>query len=155
MVKKKVAQSTQVINKQARRDYDLIKTYHAGLVLTGAEVKSLRQGHGHLRGAFINIKDGEVWLFNAMINPTTANKTVLTETMQTRMRKLLLSRKEIVELTSAKEQNLSIVPVKILTGGRFIKIEIATAKGLKKFDKREKIKKRDTERDNARTALLK
>ena len=151
MVNKKVAPKSQVVNKQAKRDYEIIKTFMAGLVLTGAEVKSLRHGHGQLRGAFVNIKDGEIWLYNAMINPTNANKTVLNEVMQIRSRKLLLKKKEIDELATAKEQSLTIIPLKILTNGRFIKIEIAVAKGLKKFDKRQKIKKRDTDRDNART----
>jgi len=74
MVNKKVAPKSQVVNKQAKRDYEIIKTFMAGLVLNGAEVKSLRHGHGQLRGAFVNIKDGEIWLYNAMINPTNANK---------------------------------------------------------------------------------
>jgi len=76
---------------------------------------------------------------------------VLNEVMQIRSRKLLLKKKEIDELATAKEQSLTIIPLKILANGRFIKIEIAIAKGLKKFDKRQKIKKRDTDRDNART----
>ena len=151
MANKKAAPKSQVVNKQAKRDYEIIKTFMAGLVLTGAEVKSLRHGHGQLRGAFVNIKDGEIRLYNAMINPTNANKTVLNEVMQIRSRKLLLKKKEIDELATAKEQSLTIIPLKILANGRFIKIEIAIAKGLKKFDKRQKIKKRDTDRDNART----
>jgi len=155
MTIKKADPKSQVVNKYAKRDYEIIKTFMAGLVLTGAEVKSLRQGHGQLRGAFVNNKDGEFWLYNATVNPTNANRTVLNETMQMRSRKILLNKKEIDELTTAKDQSLSIIPLRILTNGRFIKIEIAIAKGLKKFDKRQKIKKRDTERDNARTLLRK
>jgi SsrA-binding protein len=103
----------------------------------------LRHGHGHLRGAFCNIKDGELWLFNATIIATISNKNALPENEQTRPRKLLIKKKELAELALGKEQGLTIVPVKLLTKGRFIKIEIATAKGLKKYDKRQNIKKRE------------
>ena len=150
MATKKAPAPGLIVNKQARRDYELNKTFQAGLVLSGAEVKSLRNGHGHLRGAFVNIKDGELWLYNATINATNANRTVLTETMQTRARKLLVSKKELAELASAKEQGLTIIPLKLHVASRYIKVDIATAKGMKKYDKREKIKKRDTSRDVAR-----
>lgn len=150
MAQKKPQSPTQIINKQARRDYELHKTYQAGLVLSGAEVKSLRSGHGHLRGAFVNIKDGELWLYNATVNATNANRSSLPETAQTRARKLLVSKKELAELASAKEQGLTIIPLKLNTASHYIKVDIATAKGLKKYDKREKIKKRDTGRDVAR-----
>lgn len=150
MANKKASTPAQIVNKQARRDYELNKTYQAGLVLSGAEVKSLRTGHGHLRGAFVNIKDGELWLYNATINATNANRTALPETQQTRARKLLVSKKELAELASAKEQGLTIIPLKMNISSRYIKIDIASAKGMKKYDKREKIKKRDTGRDVAR-----
>ncbi len=139
-----------ITNKTARRDYDIRKTYIAGIMLSGAETKSLRTGHGHLKGAFVNIKDHELWLFNATINATNANKTALPEETQTRARKLLVNKKQLAELTTAKEQGLTIVPLKVLTKSRFIKVEIASAKGLKKYDKRQKIKTRDTKLDTAR-----
>ena len=150
MAQKKPQKPAQIVNKQARRDYELNKTYQAGLVLSGAEVKSLRNGHGHLRGAFVNIKDSELWLYNATVNATNANRSALPETAQTRARKLLVSKRDLGELASAKEQGLTIIPLKLHTASRYIKVEIATAKGLKKYDKREKIKKRDTGRDVAR-----
>jgi SsrA-binding protein len=146
MVKKK-APAEAILNRKARHDYELKKFYTAGLVLNGAEVRSLRGGHGNLRGAFVNIKDGELWLFNAVINPTNTNRNVLTTEMETQPRKLLMKRRELEELISAKDQGLTIVPIKILHRGRYIKIEIATARGFKKYDKRENIKKRDVERD--------
>jgi len=146
-MKHKQADSGSILNRQARRDYQIDKTYQAGIVLSGAEVKSLRTGHGHLRGAFVNVKDSELWLFNATINATNSNKNALSETDQTRPRKLLIKSKELCELSAAKDQGLTIVPLKMLIKTRYIKIEIATAKGLKKYDKRQIIKKRDTDRD--------
>ena len=146
MMKRKTT-TNQIVNRRARYDYAIEHTYEAGLVLSGAEVKSLRSGHGNLRGAYIMIKDGELWLNNATISPTVTNKNSLSEDNQTRLRKLLVKVRELQELTAAKEQGLTIIPLRILTKKRFIKIEIATARGLKKYDKRELIKQRDTTRD--------
>jgi SsrA-binding protein len=153
-MKKNRGKSAGIINRQASHDYQIKHSYQAGVVLSGAEVKSLRTGHGNLKGAFANIKDGELWLFNASINPTNANKNALKEEDQTRARKLLVKKSELKELLAAKEQGLTIVPLKVLTKSRFIKIEIATARGLKKYDKRQKIKQRDTERDINRNLKL-
>jgi SsrA-binding protein len=144
---KKKSSTGSIVNRKARHDYEIKQSYEAGIVLSGAETKSLRMGHGHLRGAFVNIKDDELWLFNATITATNSNKNALTEEDQTRPRKLLIKPKELRELTLAKEQGLTIIPLKLLTKKRFIKVEIATARGLKKYDKRAKIKQRDTERD--------
>lgn len=150
-MKKKAGASDAILNRQARRDYQLKANYLAGIMLSGAEAKSLRTHHGSLRGAFVNIKDDELWLFNATINPTNTNANALNEDTQTRPRKLLVKKKEVKELQIAKDQGLTIIPIKIITKGRFVKIEIATAKGLKKYDKRQVIKKRDTQRDIARS----
>jgi SsrA-binding protein len=139
-----------ITNSRARFDYDLKDTFLAGLVLTGAETKSLRMGRGHLKGAFVTIKDDELWLNNATIQPSITNATHLTEDMQTRHRKLLVKKRELMQLQAAKDQGLTIVPTKLFTKGRYIKIEIATAKGKKKYDKRQTIKARDTGRDVAR-----
>jgi len=147
MAQKKPDIPGSILNKQARRDYQLTKTFLAGLVLSGAEVKSLRTGHGHLRGAFANIKDGELWLFNATINATNANKNALSESDQTRARKLLVKKRELAELQRAKDQGLTIIPVKLLTKSQYIKVEIAIGKGLKKYDKRQVLKKRVELRD--------
>lgn len=146
----KKQQNNSIINKRARFDYELKQNIIAGIVLTGAETKSLRLGHGHLKGAFANIKDNELWLFNSTITPTKTNANDFSEESQTRARKLLVSKKELDMLQSAKEQGLTIVPVKLLINSRYIKIEIAAAKGLKKYDKRHKIKTRDESRDTAR-----
>ncbi len=147
MKPKKAAPAKLITNARARFDYDLKDTYLAGLVLTGAETKSLRMGRGHLKGAFVTIKDGELWLNNATIQPSITNAAHLLPETQTRARKLLVKKREFNQLEAAKEQGLTIVPTKLLTRGRFIKIEIATAKGKKKYDKRQVLKKRDEMRD--------
>ena len=136
-----------ITNRRAGFDYDLKDNYQAGLVLSGAEVKSLRMNHGHLRGAYVNLKDGEAWLFNSTITPLKTNAAHLPEEIQTRSRKLLLKHRELAELAAAKNQGLTIIPTRILTGKHFIKIEIAVGKGKKKFDKRQSIKKRDEQRN--------
>jgi SsrA-binding protein len=150
MKHKKAAPAKLISNARARFDYDLKDTYLAGLVLTGAETKSLRMGRAHLKGAFVTIKDGELWLNNATVQPSITNSAHLLPETQTRARKLLVKKREFNQMEAAKEQGLTIVPTKLLTRGRFIKIEIATAKGKKKYDKRQSIKERDTGRDTAR-----
>lgn len=150
MAHKKSSTNNSIVNKRARFDYELKDSIIAGIVLTGAETKSLRMGHGHLRGAFANIKDGELWLYNSTINATNLNRKHLTPETESRGRKLLVKKKQLAELIAAKDQGLTIIPVRILTKGNFIKVEIAVGRGMKKYDKRDKIKKRDTDRDTAR-----
>lgn len=147
MAKSKGGKPALIVNRRARHDYQLKQTYQAGIMLKGPEVRSLRSGHGHLRGAYVNLKDGELWLFNATITPTHTNRNALSEADQTRARKLLVKKKELDQLQAAKEQGLTIVPTKIMTAKRYIKIEIATARGLKKYDKRQKMKEKDSQRD--------
>lgn len=139
-------QPKRITNKRARFDYDLGDSIVAGLVLTGAETKALRLGHGHLRGAYVVERGEELYLLNATI--TGFNGVKLTETEQTRSRKLLLKRREIETLLAAKQQGRSIVPTELLTQGRYIKVRIASGTGKKNYDKRESIKKRDQERAN-------
>lgn len=145
-MKSKKQQVKRITNKRATFDYNLDGSIMAGLVLSGAETKALRIGHGHLRGAYVTIRDNEVWLINATI--TGFNGVKLTETEQTRSRKLLLKRREINALQTAKQQGMSIVPTEMLTQGRYIKIRIATGTGKKHYDKRETIKRRDQDRAN-------
>ncbi|MBW3569412.1 SsrA-binding protein SmpB [Candidatus Parcubacteria bacterium] len=145
MAKKKQPTTKKIQNKRARYDYELGSEIVAGVVLNGRETKSLRLGHGHLRGAYVNIRNGEVWLTNATITSSQGFK--LEETEQTRERKLLVKKKEIDALEEAKKQGKTIVPVEILTGGKFIKVKIAPGKGRKQYDKRELLKKRDQNRD--------
>ena len=147
MAKKKATGPKQISNRRARHDYDLGDSLVVGIQLSGAEVKSLRRGHGHIRGSYVNVKDNELWLFNATI--TGENAIPVPEDQQTRNRKLLAKRKQIDELVAAKQQGQTIVPLELLTGGRFIKVRIAAGRGRKKYDKREVIKKRDQDRETS------
>ena len=146
-MKKKSASANIISNQRAYYDYSVKDEYIAGIVLTGAETKSLRMGRGSLRGAFATIKDSEAWLNNMQIMPMNTNRAHLSESSQTRARKLLLKQKELTELAQVKDQGNAIVPLKMRTKGRYIKIVIATAKGKKAYDKRAKIKERDTNRE--------
>ncbi len=147
-MKKKAAkahQPKQIQNRRARHDYELGDSVLAGIVLTGAETKALRMGHGQLIGAYVTVKDGEIWLLNATIHGT--NGVPIDESTQTRTRKLLAKKREIDHLIEAKQQGKTIVPLEILTQGRFIKVRISIGKGRKKYDHREVLKKRDAERN--------
>ena len=152
MAKKKVAGSGAINNKRARFDYDLTESFMAGLVLNGPEVRSIRGSHISLTGSFITMKDDEAWLMNATVSAVKTNAAYLPEEMQIRNRKLLLKKRELNALQQAKNQGLSIVPLRVLNKGRFIKIEIAVGKGKRQYDKRQSIKKRDEEREVRRTA---
>jgi SsrA-binding protein len=111
--------------------------------LTGDEVKSLRKGTASLDGSYVIIRGGEAWLINMQIPPYQANNTK--DYNPSRNRKLLLTHDEIAKLASLGAQ-LTIVPITVYNKGRRIKVEIAIVRGKKKFDKRQTIKKRDTER---------
>lgn len=141
---KRKSQSKTISNRRARFDYELEQSLTVGLELTGREVKSLRTGHGNLRGAYVNVRDNELWLINATINSSPGIS--IPETEQTRTRKLLAKRKEIDQLVSSKQGGQSIVPLELLTGGKFIKLKIAVGKGRKQYDKRQTLKRRDETR---------
>lgn len=145
MVKKKPNQPKSIQNRRARHDYALDDSMVVGISLTGAETKSLRRGHGHIRGAYVTIKDNELWLINATITGDSAIQ--ISEQDQARTRKLLAKRKEIESLAQAKQQGETIVPLAILTQGKFIKLRIAAGRGKKNYDKRQSLKKRDEQRD--------
>jgi len=144
MKKKARQQPKSIRNRRASHDYQLGDSFVAGLQLTGAETKSLRLGHGQLRGAYVTIKDGELWLVNATISPSSG--IPISESGQTRSRKLLAKRREIEQLIQAKQQGQTIIPLEILTQGRYIKLRIAQGRGKKKYDKRQILKKRDEDR---------
>lgn len=144
MKKKKPTGPKHIVNRRARHDYELGDSLVAGIVLSGAETKSLRMGHGHLRGAYVTIRDNELWLINATI--TGASGVVVGEQEQTRTRKLLVKQNEITRLQEAKQQGRTIVPLELLTGARFIKIRIAIGRGKRQYDKRQALKARDESR---------
>ena len=146
-MKKKQAQTKQITNRRARHDYELGDSFVVGISLSGAETKALRMGHGQLRGAYVNVLNDELWLVNATINGT--NGIPISEYDQTRSRKLLAKRREIESLQDAKKQGRTIVPLEMLTGGRFIKLRVAIGKGKKLYDKRQALKARDESRNTA------
>lgn len=145
MAKKKPTGPKTIQNRRARHDYELGDSLVVGLELTGAETKSLRMGHGHLRGAYVTVKQDELFLINATIAGT--NGIPISESDQTRARKVLAKRKEIDKLMEAKQQGRTIVPLEILTKGRFIKLKISLGKGRKLYDKRQALKKRAADRE--------
>ena len=133
--------------KKARLKYAVEETYEAGIELLGFEVKAVKQGLGNLDGSHVTIRGGEAFLLNMSIPPYQPANTPESYN-PTRQRKLLLTKKEILEL-SQKEQakGLTIVPLSLYNKVRKIKVEIAVVHGKKKYDKRETIKKRDIERE--------
>jgi len=137
-------------NRKARFDYEIIEKYEAGLVLFGHEVKSLRDGQGSLKGSFISTrtKDGktELYLINCLIPPYKRAGT-LPDYDRTRERKLLLKRGEIDRLIGKKKvEGLTLIPLRIYTNHSFLKLEFALARGKKKYDKRESLKRKDIDR---------
>lgn len=144
---KKKQESGSIVNRRASFDYFLDDEIVVGLSLTGGEAKSARLGHVQLKGSYVTIKDDELWLINASFSLPSGEKGG-GRSVDTRSRKLLAHRKQIDKLIAAKNQGLTIVPTKLLTNGRFIKLVVATGKGKKQYDKRESIKKRDQERDH-------
>lgn len=148
MAKKKSPQKKAITNRRARFDYSLEDSLVVGVALTGAETKSLRRGHGQLRGAYVTVKNDELWLINATI--TGDSSIHIDETEKTRARKLLAKRREINSLIAAKQQGRTIVPLELLTNSRYIKLRIAVGKGKKQHDKRETIKRRTQDREARR-----
>ena len=134
MKKKRVSDSVTV-NARARYDYELGDELVCGMALSGPEVRSIRDHHVQLKGSFVTIRGGELWLNNLTLGADTARNI-----------KLLATRKQINSLVREKVAGSTIVPVKLLGGSRHIKLVIAVGKGKKKYDKRETIKKRDIER---------
>lgn len=134
MKKKRVSDSVTV-NRKARFDYILGDELSVGMVLTGPEVRSIRDHHVQLKGSYVTIRNGELWLYGLTLGADTARNI-----------KLLATHKQIAALEREKVAGSTIVPVKLLGGSRHIKLIIALGKGKKKYDKRETIKKRDIER---------
>ena len=123
----------------------------AGLVLTGMEVRAAREGHVQLKGAFVSMRNGELWLNNASFSlRLNVRGQANTRSIDTSARKLLVNKRQLARFSEAKKQGMTIVPTKLLTGGKFIKVVIALAKGKKTYDKRETIKRRDQDRETRR-----
>lgn len=137
--------STLAENKKAYFDYEILEKFEAGISLNGQEVKSIKSGRGSIKGSYITFKGEEAFLTGAIIPPYQPINAPKDYNDQ-RPRKLLLQKKELRYLIGKKQQKgLTFVPLKIYTKGRIIKLEIAIARGKKKVDKREAIKKREFE----------
>ncbi len=134
-----------VRNRTARHSYEILETFEAGLVLLGTEVKSLRENGGNLQESYVKVKGDELWLVGAHIAPYRHGN--LQNHEERRDRKLLLHRREITQLKAAvQEKGLALIPLSLyLTQGR-IKLLLGKGKGLKAYDKREKLKLRDQKR---------
>ena len=137
-------------NKKAYFDYDITQKYEAGIELLGFEVKSIKGGRAILAGSYGVVRGGEVYLMNMQIPPYQVGNTPI-DYDTTRTRKLLLSKKQIKELVDMdSKKGLTLVPMSLYSKGRLIKVELAVVKGKKNYDKRETIKKRDTDREISR-----
>lgn len=134
-MKKSKTPATVTVNRRARFDYQLGDELSCGLVLTGPEVRLIRDHHVQLKGSFVTLRNGELWLNNLTLGADTA-----------RTLKLLATKKQLQTLARAKQDGLQLVPIRLLAGGRYIKLVIATGKSKKKYDKRETIKQRDLSR---------
>ncbi len=143
---KKSGPST-ILNRKARHDYFILESMEAGIVLTGSEVKSIREGKINLRESYAKLLNNEVWLVGAHITPY-KNQNTFDDTDPVRDRKLLLHKKQIKKLVVAtKEKGLSLIPLKIYFTRRMAKLEIGIGKGKKLYDKREDLKRKDAERE--------
>lgn len=154
-MKKKSSHTTGTIsNRRARFDYELVEDLIVGIVLSGPEVRAARDGHVQLKGSFVSIKNNELFLNNASFSIKLNEKGKTgTRTVDTTPRKLLAHRKQIEVLAAKKHTGMTIVPVKVITTGKHIKVVIALGKGKKHYDKRHVIKQRDIARDTRRSLI--
>ncbi|MBI4919725.1 SsrA-binding protein SmpB [Candidatus Azambacteria bacterium] len=133
-------------NRKAHFDYEILETFEAGLVLSGAEVKSIKNGRMNIAGSYVNFHNGELFLTGAFIAPYQP-KNQPADYDPNRSRKLLLRKKEIAYLTGkVKVKGLTLTPLKVYNKGRKIKLEFAVARGKKRYDKRSVISKREAAR---------
>jgi len=140
------AQKIIADNRKAHHDYHLLDTFEAGIALLGTEVKSIREGGANLRDSFARIEAGEVWIYNVHISPY--RNRGYSDHDPKRRRKLLLHRQEIKKLIGkTTERGMTIVPVRMYLKNGRVKVAISLAKGKKAHDKRETIKRRETDRE--------
>jgi SsrA-binding protein len=140
------AQASIAENRKAFHDYHLLETFEAGMVLLGTEVKAIREGRVNLRDSFARVEDGEVYLYNVHVSPYSHRGYADHEPL--RRRKLLLHRNEILKLIGQTvEKGMTLVPVRMYFKKGRVKVAVSLAKGKKEYDKRETIKKRETERE--------
>lgn len=152
MIKKSPSKNNSAItNRRAKFDYELGEDLVVGMALTGLETRAARDGHVQLKGSFVTIRNNELWLNNASFSIKLNERgQVGARSIDTSPKKLLAKRKQIDDLYERKQSGMSIIPVKMLTNGRYIKLVIALGKGKKNYDKRETLKRRDQERESKR-----
>lgn len=139
----------EILNRKARYDYEIEDTYEAGIVLTGTEIKSIRKGKANIKDSYVIIRNQEAYLINTNISLYEEGNRFNHE--ETRTRKLLLHKKEILKLRDKLEiEGYTIVPLKIYFSKGRAKIQIGVAKGKKNYNKKETIKERDIKREQER-----
>jgi SsrA-binding protein len=137
-----------ITNRKARHEYFVLESYECGVVLQGAEVKSIRNGRANLQDAYARIDDGEVWLYGMHVSPYEFSRGDLDPV---RRRKLLLHAKEIVQLARAtEEKGVTLVPTRVYFKDGRCKVELAIARGKARYDKRQAIAARDAARETDR-----
>ena len=147
--------ASPIVNRRARFDYELGEEVVAGLVLTGPEARAARDGHIQLKGAYVTVRDGELWLNNASFSIKLNERGKPgARAVDTSARKLLVSRKQLELFAVRKKEGMTVVPTKLLTNGRYIKVVIALGKGKKRWDKRETIKRRDLDREHKKSVRM-
>ena len=143
---RELAQKSIAENRKAFHDYHILETFEAGVQLQGTEVKAIREGNVNLRDSYASVDGGEVWIYNVHINPYSHRG--YSDHEPTRKRKLLLRRAEIRKLIGKTvEKGMTLVPTRMYFHNGFVKVAISLAKGKKAHDKRETIKRRETERE--------
>ena len=138
-MKQQKVPASVTVNRRARFDYQLGEELICGMVLSGPEVRLIRDHHVQLKGSFVTIRSGELWLNNLTLGADTERNI-----------KLLATKKQLAGLARARQDGYQLVPTKLLAGGRHIKLVVATGRSKKKYDKRETIKNRDISRGLAR-----
>ena len=139
----------EILNRKARFDYEISDTYEAGIVLTGTEIKSIRNGNANIKDCYAIIKDDEAYLLNMYIKEYEQGN--IFNHNETRTRKLLLHKKEILKMRDAiTREGYTLIPLKVYFKGNHAKVEIGVARGKKSYDKREAMKERDIKRDLAK-----
>ena len=132
-------------NRKARHEFAVLETYEAGIVLTGTEVKSLRQGNANLSDGYATLKDAEIWLVGMHISPYAHGSYANVDPL--RRRKLLLHGKEIRKIASRlREKGLTLIPLKVYFSHGLAKLQLGVCRGKREYDKRQDIARRDAER---------
>jgi SsrA-binding protein len=142
------------VNRKARHEYEILETLEAGIVLTGTEVKALREGRCNLEesyAAFLDPQSHELWLLNLHIGPY-SHAAAHANHAPRRPRKLLLHKRQAIRLHSkVQEKGLTLIPLSLYFSGPYVKVELALARGKKLYDRREEIRRRDLERELRRS----